>query len=202
MLQALRRRQWTVRPACDPHLVRSLRYASRAVNRSNTPVCQTTRSFPESAEPFACWGPGCDTDRMRRGIIVGVLVVLLAGCSGGEETPTAPSTIPLSSPAIPTTRTPVSTVDPASDVSTPSEWPNEVALAIRLMHEEFDYPTADIRVVRVGTSAGPRPAWDALSRTTSRPLSLFRDTASSSDTKLHHHGADGADPRRCDFLDF
>src|SRR5690606_4224950 len=49
MLQTLAHRSSAmVRPACDPHSSRSLRYASRAVNRFNRQVCQSPQLFPQS----------------------------------------------------------------------------------------------------------------------------------------------------------
>lgn len=74
------------------------------------------------------------------------------------------------------------------------------------MHEEFDYPAENLRVIRVEDLVWPDsalgcPAGDD-GPETQGPVPGYRIVLGHEAVELRYHGADGAPPRRCDFLDF
>ena len=134
------------------------------------------------------------------------LLLFLCACQAGGDAVDAPPTA-LASPAVPTTGAASAgpSVPPAPNVGTPSTREAEVRTAIGLMAEETGYPEESVRVVRVEDVVWPSralgcPAWSEGQAAESVPG--YRIILGYREVELHYHGADGEDPRRCDFLDF
>ena len=137
------------------------------------------------------------------------LLVSLGACQSGGDSPSPPTAPPtaLASPAVPTTgaASDAPNVPPAPSVGTPSTRDDEVRAAVELMVEETGYPEESVRVVRVEDVVWPSgalgcPAWSQ--DQTAEPVLGYRIILGHQEVELHYHGADGEDPRRCDFLDF
>ena len=140
------------------------------------------------------------------------LVLALGACSTDSDPPSRPSGSGIASPAIPSPapssppdRSTSPRVPPAPNVGTPSTREAEVGAAVDLLVEEMGYPAGEVRVVRVEDVVWPSgalgcPTW-AEGRS-AEPVPGYRIILGHREVELHYHGADGEDPRRCDFLDF
>lgn len=138
-----------------------------------------------------------------------LLLLTLGACQGGGERADPPqvSSTALASPAVPTAGSPTGmpSVPPAPNVGIPSTRTGEVRTAVGLMAEETGYPEESVRVVRVEDVVWPSralgcPAWSE--GQAAEPVPGYRIILGHREVELHYHGADGEDPRRCDFLDF
>ncbi|MGA8046342.1 MAG: hypothetical protein WCA30_08750 [Dermatophilaceae bacterium] len=149
---------------------------------------------------------------VRRWGAVAALLLALCACSGdGDATGESPPGSVIASPAIPSPAptSPSSASSPrfppAPNVGTPSTREAEVRTAVDLLVEEMGYPAGEVRVVRVEDVVWPSgalgcPAW--ADGQTVGVVPGYRIILGHREVELHYHGADGEDPRRCDFLDF